>query len=140
MEHIAILRRGILEQILSGKKTIESRWYFSRRLPWNKIRAGETIYFKETGKPVTAKAIAESVFQSELTPEKTRELIDKFSEGIGIRDKEAAFQKLIGKKYCILVFLKKSEKIQPFEIDKKGFGAMSAWISVESIDRIRKRK
>ena len=39
---------------------------------------------------------------------------------------------------CMLVFLKNVEKIEPFEINKSGFGIMSAWISVESIPKIKK--
>jgi hypothetical protein len=34
--------------------------------------------------------------------------------------------------------LKKPQKIEPFEIDKSGFGTMSAWISVDDINKIRK--
>jgi len=30
------------------------------------------------------------------------------------------------------------EKIKPFNIDKTGFGAMSAWISVDDINQLKK--
>jgi hypothetical protein len=42
------------------------------------------------------------------------------------------------KKYCMLIFVKNPQKIVLFEIDKSGFGAMSAWISVENVDEIKK--
>jgi len=32
------------------------------------------------------------------------------------------------------------KKIEPFDIDKTGFGAMSAWISVENINEIKNKK
>ncbi len=47
-------------------------------------------------------------------------------------------QYILGKKYCILVFFDNVEKIKPFNIDKTGFGAMTAWITVDRVDRIKK--
>jgi len=41
------------------------------------------------------------------------------------------------KKYCILIYLKNPEKVEPFEINKAGFGAMSAWITIPSVDSIK---
>ena len=38
----------------------------------------------------------------------------------------------------MLIFLKNPQKIEPFEIDKKGFGMMSAWICVNNIDILKK--
>ena len=46
-------------------------------------------------------------------------------------------QYVLGKKYCILIFFNSVEKITLFDIDKTGFGAMSAWITIEDIDRIK---
>lgn len=39
------------------------------------------------------------------------------------------------KKYCLLIFLKNPEKVEPFEINKTGFGMMSAWLTAENIDK-----
>jgi hypothetical protein len=48
------------------------------------------------------------------------------------------FERFKNKKYCVLVFLKNPRKVKPFEIDKSGFGAMSAWITVDDIAKIRR--
>jgi hypothetical protein len=40
------------------------------------------------------------------------------------------------KKYCILIFLTSVKHIDPFKINKKGYGNMSAWISVKNIKEI----
>lgn len=37
----------------------------------------------------------------------------------------------------LLIFLKNQVKIKPFEIDKIGFGMMSAWITVKNIKQIK---
>jgi len=38
-----------------GEKQIESRWYVNKINPWNKVKVGDTVYFKNSGDPVTAK-------------------------------------------------------------------------------------
>lgn len=65
MEHLAIMKKSwkLTEKILSGEKKIESRWYKSKRVPFGRISAGETVYFKDGGEPVTIKAEVEKVLQ-----------------------------------------------------------------------------
>lgn len=142
MHHLAILKPSLhlLQKIISGEKTIESRWYVSRRAPWNKISAGDLVFFKNAGAPVTVTAEVDSVLQfSELNSEKISKILSEFGSRIGISAESISSfaQDVSEKKYCILVFLKNVQQIAPFEIDKSGFGAMSAWISVEDISGIK---
>jgi ASC-1-like (ASCH) protein len=141
MEHLAIMKKswGLTKKILSGEKKIESRWYSTRRAPWNNIKRGETIYFKDSGEPATIKAKVSEVLQFEgLNPQRIKILLKKHREDDGI-DKEKVpyfLKRFRNKKYCILIFLKDPKKIKPFSINKKGFGSMSSWISVRSIKNI----
>ena len=142
MDHVAILskRWNLLDKIIAGEKTVESRWYKFRRAPWNKIVVGDVVYFKETAKLISAKAVVDKVLQfSDLNAVKIKEILDNYAVEIGIPfDKISSFAEGVkGKKYCILVFLKNVEKIQPFEINKRGFGLMSAWLCVEDIEKIK---
>jgi ASC-1-like (ASCH) protein len=142
MDHIAIMRKslGYLDKIISGKKDIESRWYSSRRAPWDRIQKGDRVYFQNSGSPVTVEAKVKAVSQYEnLVPEKVKDIITMFGIRIGIEDSDAFFKKVKDKRYCILVFLEDIREIPPFFIDKTGFGIMSAWISVETISRIKKQ-
>lgn len=144
MEHVAILKKswGFLEKILSGKKRVESRWYLSKRKPWGSIRTGDTVFFKNAGEPVTACAEAERVIHySDLSPRKAREILRIFGKKMGIEKEETGkfFDQCKDKKYCVLVCLKNPRSIKPFEIDKTGFGAMSAWITVNTISKVRRR-
>jgi hypothetical protein len=41
------------------------------------------------------------------------------------------------KKYCIIVHLKNPCAVKPFEINKTGYGIMSAWICIDDIEKIR---
>ena len=127
---------GLTQKILTGEKVIESRWYKAKHSPWDKIELGETIYFKDTGEPVTVKAEVDKVLQvSGLTPEKVKKVLT--ISGLGV-DGLTLFEMFKDKKYCILIFLKNPQKVKPFEINKSGFGLMSAWISVDDINKIKK--
>src|SRR3990172_11323053 len=144
MEHVAIMKKswGLTEKILSGQKTIESRWYANRSVPWDKIAAGDTVYFKNSGEPVTIKATVGKVLQfSELTPKIVQELLYKYVHDDGLEQSEIPrfFQIFKDKKYGILIFLKDVSSVAPFEINKRGFGAMAAWISVDRVSTLKKR-
>jgi len=136
MDHVAVLKKGWLEKILLGEKTIESRWYKNNKTPYKKIICGDTIYFKETGKPVTVKAVTKkAIFFDRLDKNKTENIIKKYGKGICVS--QSFSREVLGKRYCTLVFLENVEKIEPFKVNKKGYGLMSAWISVDKIDKIR---
>ncbi len=141
MEHVAILKKQwkLVNKIITGQKTIESRWYLVKALPWDKIHEGEKIYFKESGGPVVAKAEVEQVLQYFLTPDKVEELFNKYGEKIGIEQNQLTdfINRFRNKKYCILVFIKNPTKIEPFYITKEGFGNASAWISVEKVESLK---
>ena len=142
MQHLAIMnaKLGLIPNILSGKKKIESRWYKNRRDPWNKINSCDLVYFKDSGKLVTAMAEVEKVEQYELNNDVVKEIIEKYGGegGINLNNKDPENDYYSSKKYCILIFLKNPKEIKPFEINKKGFGIKNSWICVEDIERIRK--
>lgn len=142
--HIAIMRKswGLTQKILSGEKTIESRWYMNRYKPWGNIDCGDTIYFKDSGEPVRIQATVDKVIQIEdLTPKKVRKILNQYAkaDGLGVdkSDITTYFERFKNKKYCLLIFLKDPKEIEPFEIDKSGFGAMAAWLTVDNLDKIK---
>jgi len=142
MEHVAIMRKswGLTPKILSGQKKIESRWYNIKYAPWDRIKPGEIVYFKDSGEPVTLRTEVEKVIQfSDLTREKVKEILRQYGkdDGLSIDAIPKFFEMFKDKRYCMLIFLKNPKKIEPFEIDKSGFGAMSAWISVDNINKIK---
>ncbi|MBI2507371.1 ASCH domain-containing protein [Candidatus Woesearchaeota archaeon] len=141
-DHIAIMKKSwnLTEKILTREKTIESRWYKNKYPPWNKIKPGETIYFKNSGEPVTIKTEVEKVLQfSDLNKNKVEEILEKYGAEDGIKKEKIQefFSLFKDKKYCILIYLRNPEKIIPFGINKKGFGLMSAWLCVDNIERLK---
>jgi ASC-1-like (ASCH) protein len=134
---------GLVPKIISGEKTIESRWYINKSAPWGKIKKGDTVYFKNSGEPVMIKAEVKEVLSFEnLNCLKVKEILRKYGKEDGIceKDKGKFYELFKSKKYCLLIFLKDPEEIKPFEISKEGFGMMSAWICAGNINHIKLKK
>lgn len=140
MHHLAIMNPHwhLIEKILSGDKTIESRWYKNKIAPWGRISAGDTVYFKNAGKPITAKAVVAKVIKQE---------IHSVAEGLALAEKfrnqlcfsASAFTNtdwLIGKRYVIFIFLENPQRLAPFSINKTGYGNACAWITLSDIKTI----
>ena len=140
MEHVAIMKKSwkLIDRIVSGEKTIESRWYQHRRDPYHKIKSGDVVYFKDSGEPVTAKADVERVLEfSDLTPTQIDSILIKYGKGILVEYTKNLYKNYEGKNYCILIFLKNPKYIKPFSIDKTGYGSTSAWLCVNNISKIK---
>jgi ASC-1-like (ASCH) protein len=143
MEHLAIMKKswGLTKKILTGKKTIESRWYKTKYPPFDRIKTGDIVYFKDSGCPVTIRTEVSGVKQfSNLTPAKVREILYEYGEkdGLGIEKLGEFFNTFRDKKYCVIIFLKNPVSIEPFSVDKKGHGSMSSWICINKIGDIKK--
>lgn len=140
MDHLAILKKQLhlLHKILAGEKIIESRWYKTKKIPFNRIKEGDTVYFKESGGHVSVKAIVQKVIQYEdLTETKIHNILHIYEKELGIKANEY-INNVKDKKYGILIFLENVEELTPFKIDKKGFGSQSSWITVETIAEIQR--
>jgi hypothetical protein len=138
MQHVAIMKKswGLLPKIVSGEKTIESRWYQSRRAPWGRIKQGETIYFRNSGEPVTLVAQAAEVMQFTIQNLRdARRITKQYGKEIGLLHPDPATWGTLPR-YCILVRLKDAKVIKPFHIDKTGFGSAAAWLTAEKFKKM----
>lgn len=142
MDNVAIMKKswGLIPKILDGRKKIESRWGINRCPPWGKVKVGDTIYFKNSGEPIIVVAEVSKVQEFEnLNPKKVREILEKYggNDGISVYSLEETIKWARKKRYCTLIYLTNPKEIKPFNIDKTGFGAGAAWISVSNIDKIK---
>ncbi len=139
MNHIAIMNKklGLISKILSGEKKIESRWYKNRIAPWDRISIGDTVYFKDSGDPVCAVATVSKVLQfSDLDKVLFDQIIEKYADDICLQTREYNDYYRV-KNYCILIFLTNPLPIvEPFKIDKSGYGISSAWMCVEDMAKV----
>ena len=143
MDHVAIMKKswGLIPKILNGTKVAESRWYKSRITPWNRIKKGHNIYFKNSGEAITVKAKVTKAIQYEVpNNSKALKIMKKHAEkDLGIKEIPSEILNYVkDKKYAVIVFFDQVEEIKPFNIDKTGFGAMAAWITIDNINKIKK--
>ena len=142
MDHVAIMRKswGLIPKILDGRKKIESRWGINKCSPWGKVKAGDTVYFKNSGEPVTVSTKVSKIQEfKNLNPKKVREILKKYGgdDGISTSNLEETVKWAKKKRYCTLIYLMNPRKIKPFNIDKTGFGSAAAWLCVKDIDKIK---
>jgi hypothetical protein len=141
MDHVAIMDKklGLIEGIVDGRKRIESRWYANRIAPWGKIKKDDVVYFKYSGKPISAKAIVEKVIEIEGLDESIfQDIVKKYGDLIMLNDREYS-EYYHRKRYVILIFLMDAEYIsKPFDINKDGYGSGCAWMCVEKIELLLK--
>ena len=121
MQHIAILRQPFFDMVLSGEKTIESRWSMNKVAPYGKVSVGDEILLKETGKDVTAVATAEKVLFFKLTPEIVEEIRLHYGKQIGT-DKFEDWEATLHKRYCTLIWLSNVKNVAPIKV-KRSNGA-----------------
>jgi len=132
MEHLAIMSKGYIEKILSGEKSIESRFSVNRISPFGKIKAGEKVYLKETGKPVSASFEVEKVlFFSDLNEEKIKEIKVKYGQGICAE--EDFWNNKRNARYATLIFVKDPRVEESFKVNKAD---RSAFKSVTNISEL----
>jgi len=117
MKHIAILKPKYYNMILSGEKSIESRFSMNKCNPYKKVKVQDEILIKKTGEAVTASAKVKHVKYYELSPDIVEEIRIKYGKQIGtdkIKDWESTFQK----KYCTLIWLEDIKVINPIEVPR----------------------
>lgn len=117
MKHLAIFKQPFYDMVLSGEKTIESRWSMNKIAPYNKVNIGDEILLKLTGQLVTATAKVKDVKYYELTPEIAEDIRLKYGREIGI-DKFENWDETRQKKYLTLIWLEDVTTIKPLRVPR----------------------
>src|SRR3990167_2492326 len=63
--HIGIFVGDTIEQILSGKKTVEGRFSSSKIIPYKKVKKGDMILLKQSGGKIIGQAEADNALYFE---------------------------------------------------------------------------
>jgi ASC-1-like (ASCH) protein len=126
--HLVILKRPYLDAILTGRKTIESRFMRTSRAPFGKISPGDKLFFKITSGPVCATARVQKVMSFDnLTQKRLRQIRRTYNDRIIAHD-----QYWTDKSNCkrgVLIWLDHIKPIEPVWIDKKDW---RAWVVLTS--------
>lgn len=133
-QHIAILahsffgRDSILDMILSGEKTIESRWTMRRCAPYGSVNTGDILLLRESSKPIIAVATVARAEFYELTPELVDSLRRQYGRAIG-SDDPTAWQDTLAKRYGTLIWLTDVHAISPIEAPRSHG---SGWMTLDT--------
>jgi ASC-1-like (ASCH) protein len=122
--HLVILKKPYLEAILSGQKTIESRFSKARPRAFKRVLPGDRLFLKLSSGPVCATAVIAAIKNFEdLKPEKKCEIKRRYNEQI--KGSDEYWKSKADCKYGFLVQLKDVHPIHPVRIRKKDW---RAWV------------
>ncbi|UCD52032.1 MAG: ASCH domain-containing protein [Phycisphaerales bacterium] len=122
--HLVILKKPYLDLILSGEKTIESRLTKGKTAAFGRVQAGDKLFLKASGGPVSATAtVADVKYYPNLTRPQIVEIKQQYGPQIGGSD--AVWETLMDRTCGFLVWLGDVRPIAPVRIDKKDW---RAWV------------
>lgn len=114
-KHLAILHKGVIDAILAGQKTIESRFSEKKIAPFGVIGVGDLIFMKEPGGDIIGQFRVRKVFNYEgLTEKDVTKIFADFGKEIswGKEEEEKAFfESKKSSKYGTLIFIGESERL-----------------------------
>lgn len=123
-KHLAIFGKEAVEQILKGKKLVESRFSQKRIAPYNQVSVGDLIYIKPPGEEIKGQFKASKVIYFENLDEGDWKLIkETWGDKISIGTKELDdkyFKAHFDAKYGTLIFIDQVEQFitPPIKIQK----------------------
>jgi hypothetical protein len=125
--HLAIFAEPFLSKVLSGEKTIESRFSRNRCAPYGEIVDGDIILLKEVAGPICGLALARRSWFYDLTIEPIDRVRLRFEAGIGATDDFWASR--VGALYATLIELDMPTPITPVACDKRD---RRGWVALRS--------
>ena len=125
----------VLDKLLEGSKTMIIRGAAGRKLPHSQVFPGEMAYFiinDGTGL-IRAKGKIKTAFSSgKMTEEESKDFVAANSEKLNLT--LAQLQRLVGKKYLVLVEVKEVETITPFQTEHQK--NMDDWLILKRIEDV----
>ncbi len=125
--HLAIFAEPFLSKVLSGEKTIESRFSRNRCAPYGEIFDGDVILMKEVAGPIRGLALARRSWFCDLTIEPIERVRIEFGAGIGAADDFWAARE--DALYATLIELDEPTAIAPVACDKRD---RRGWVALRS--------
>ena len=120
MKHLAVFTKGVGEKILSGEKTMESRFSRVKNPPFGVISSGDLVYIKPSGEDIIGQFRVQKVFFFDGLSEIDIKTIKK-DYGKEILADENYWETKVNAKYGTLIFIGNSSKFitSPVKFSKK---------------------
>lgn len=126
--HLAVGESKMVDLILEGKKTVETRFAETRQPPFGYVEPGDIIVFKKSGGPVVGLARAtRAEFYSGLDQDQVLNLRSRFNDLIQADDEFWARKG--SARYATFIHLSEVVKIEPVRIGKRD---RRAWVVCEA--------
>jgi len=125
--HLAIFSEPFLSLVLSGQKTIDSRFSRNRCAPYGEVGDGDIILIKEVAGPICGVALARRSWCYDLTTEPIERIKDRFGAGICADDEFWASR--ADALYATLIELDATASIAPVRCDKRD---RRGWVALRS--------
>ncbi len=115
--HVAIFSEPFLSMVLSGEKTIDSRFSRNRCAPYGEIDDGDIILLKKVAGPICGLALARRIWSYDLGTEPIGRIRHQFGAGIGADDE--FWSSRADSLYATLIELEAPASIAPVSCDKR---------------------
>lgn len=140
MDHVVYVdaKANELSEILSGARTMIVRGAAGRKMPHGRVNPDDVLYLVENdGRGlIRAQAQVVSVLNSEkLTKEGSISLIEGHQDKLRLTGAQS--RRWDGKRYLVLIEIGAVKTVQPFKIDRSGFGNMDDWLPVGDIGKVK---
>lgn len=120
VKHLAIFKGDGAEKILSGSKTIESRFSRGKIAPYGAISAGDLVYIKKSGRDLIGQfKVKKVIFYDGLGVEDIGEIKEKFGKELAVD--EGYWKGKENAKFGTLIFIGESSRFltSPIKLKKK---------------------
>lgn len=124
-KHLAIMSKATIEAILSGKKTIETRFSHHKIVPFGAVSKGDLVYLKPPGEEIIGQFKVKKVISYEgLTPTDVQKIYADYGKEIRTGQEEVDDKYFNNKQessYGTLIFITESERFitSPLKVKKK---------------------
>ena len=120
MKHLAIFKGDGAEKILTGKKTIESRFSKNKIAPYGVVSAGDLVYMKLSGGAIIGQfRVKKVIFYDGLTPADILDIEIRF--GQDIMADQTYWSDRSNSTYATIIFIGECNRFltSPIKIPKK---------------------
>ena len=140
MDHVVYVDSKAKEpqKLSAGEKTMIVRGAAGRKLPYERVFENDVLYFisNDGSGLVFGKAQVTAVINSgKLTPDESNDLLTNHQDKLNLDAKQLT--RWGGKRFLVLIQIADYEALQPFKIDRSGYGNMDDWLPVEDIQTVK---
>lgn len=134
-KHLAIFTRNAIKAIVSGQKTVETRFSKKKIAPFGMVNVGDIIYMKPPGEELSGQFVATKVISIEGLDEKDWEWIKtEFGQKISfgsVAEMKNYYKEHEGSKFATIIQMGKIEQFvtSPIKIEKRD---LRGWMVLDS--------